>query len=247
MGLLEQRAAGGSWLVTPGAGRAFLELWDSEEHKPPKYFLLAQLLRYDRTLLIPFLERFVNDPTGDGPIMLAQVWGELWKHHRNEMSTLEPPVPISLWHENGHKLKRTAKHHFEARVRFLIKPEGLHMDASQSGRLAKAFWDSKDSRLPSDHFFKIGWAVAGTHPESVSKESLHKLSSHAYSRLHRAGFVSAQGAFGFVNEMALPTHAVGWDEFVTFLRSEESITIHPSVHRDDLLYAPNMRQEVGSN
>jgi len=47
--------------------------------------------------------------------------------------------------------------------------------------------------------------------------------------------------------MALPTHAVGWDEFVTFLRSEESITIHPSVHRDDLLYAPNMRQEVGSN
>ena len=247
LGLLEHRAAGGRWLLTPGAGRAFLELWDSEERRPPKHFLLAQLLRYDRALIIPFLEKFLDEGRDDGPVIIAKVWEELWRRHRNEMAALEPPVPVSLWHDRKRSLKRTAAHHFQARIRFLMKPEGLELNEDQTGRLVKAFWDTRESRMPSDVFFKIGWSIDQTSPQPITGSSLDKLAIHAYSRMHRTGYVSAQGAFGFINELALPSHAIGWDEFVSFLRTDDSITIHPSIHRDDLLYAPKAKQEVGSS
>lgn len=53
MGLLElpgTRVGGGwpsmgRWLITVHAGRPFLALWEVEKHQPPRYLLLALILR----------------------------------------------------------------------------------------------------------------------------------------------------------------------------------------------------------
>ncbi len=148
LGLLEHRSDGGRWLVTMGSGRAFLRLWEVDQHRPPTYFLLNSLLRYDRTLLLPLL-RLVTQEKIDPPLAMAKVWEQMWKKYRNDMARLEPPVPLTMWHDDGRSLKRTAKHHSDSRLRLLTKKEGLGLTTDRIVRLVNEFWD----RL--GHFFGI--------------------------------------------------------------------------------------------
>jgi hypothetical protein len=236
LGLLEHRSAGGRWLVTAGAGRTFLDLCDDENRKPPTRFLIGQLLRYDRTLLLPFLRKLVQEGVEKGPMVMAETWGSMWKRHRNEMATLEPPVPISLWNSDK-TLKRTAKHHSDARIRFLLKEEGLGLTISQVQNLVDGLWESQDEKLPGDYFFRVGLALYGIQPERTTPQEARDLASKAYSQLCVGTYVSASSAFGYINELILPERAIVWEEFISMLRGRDNFAIHPSFQRGDLLYS----------
>ena len=243
LGLLEHRTAGGRWLVTPNAGRAFLELSDEQNKSPPKSFLIGQLLKYDRTLLLPFLRKLVSEGMDNGPALIAQAWQEIWRRHRSEMASLEPPVPASLW--DAHKsLKRTAKHHSDARIRFVFKEEGLGMSLAQANNLVQEFWEFRDFKLPGDSFFRIGKALYGSTPEKATGKQMRDLAAKAFSTLSVGSYVSAYGAFAYLNELILPREAIGWEDFTFMLRESDAFTLHPSFQRGDLLYG--IRRDEGA-
>jgi hypothetical protein len=152
------------------------------------------------------------------------------------MATLEPPVPISLWNSDK-TLKRTAKHHSDARIRFLLKEEGLGLTISQVQNLVDGLWESQDEKLPGDYFFRVGLALYGIQPERTTPQEARDLASKAYSQLCVGTYVSASSAFGYINELILPERAIVWEEFISMLRGRDNFAIHPSFQRGDLLYS----------
>lgn len=245
LGFLEHRSDGGRWLVTMGSGRAFLRLWGDDQHRPPTYFLLSHLLRYDRTLLLPFLRLLLQERI-DPPLAIAKTWEQMWKKYRNDMARLEPPVPLTMWHDDGRSLKRTAKHHSDARLRLLTKKEGLGLANDRIVRLVDEFWDFKDTKLPSDSYFRIGFAMEGKKAEPISEETMRKWISLTVSRLQRGTFISAIAAFDYTNEMLLPREAVEWDTFSVFIRSSDLFVIHPSVRPGDFLFGISAQKVIDS-
>jgi len=252
LGLLElpgTRAGGsnlsmGRWLVTSHAGRPFLMLWEVEKHRPPKYLLLALMLRHDRSFLVPFMREMLKEGRGAAPRLVASIWDELWRVHKREMILAEPPIPQSLVKEDG-QLKRTAKHHSDARLRFLLKPEGLNLETETLRRLVESFSGFEDSDLPPDHYFRIGYAFAGKYPAEMDQQEIVHHASYAYKSLRPlAAHVSALGAFNYINELSLPERATDWNHFLNVLRTNPFFSLHASLMRGDVLFTFKNLEEI---
>jgi hypothetical protein len=226
----------GRWLVTAHAGRPFLTLWDVEKHQPPKYLLLALMLRHDRSFLIPFIQQVLNKGKESAPSIVAEIWENLWRLYRREMILAEPPLPRSLIWKDG-KLKRTAKHHSDARLRFFLKPEGLNLGMENLRRLVEAFGGFENRDLPSDHYRRIGYVFSGKYPKEMVEQEIVDRVGHAYEKLLQTSHVSALGAFNYMNELSLPELAVDWNQFLNFLRTNRLFSLHASLMRGDVLFA----------
>ena len=50
---------GERWRITSSVGKPFLIMWKEGKGEPPKYLLLAQYLRHDLAMTIPFLKKLL--------------------------------------------------------------------------------------------------------------------------------------------------------------------------------------------
>lgn len=251
LGLLEmpsKRVGGrwpsmGRWLITAHAGRPFLTLWEIEKRQPPKYMLLALLLRRDRSFLIPFISQILKEGDRAGPIIAAGIWDYLWKRYKREMILAEPPLPRSLLWNDG-RLKRTAKHHSDARLRFLVKPEGLNLKKDALRRLVESFDAFEDKELPPDYYSRVAYTFDGIHSAEPEEQQIIDYAIYAYENLCQTSHVSALGAFNYINELNLPDHTVNWDHFLKVLRTNQAFSLHSSLMRGDVLFKLRKLREV---
>jgi hypothetical protein len=215
------------WVVSPGAGRTFLLLWDAEGRRPPKAFLLRQFLKFDSTFSIPFLKMWLEERRRLKPAEIAKrTWELLWRRYGAELASVEPPLPRN-------PSKSTCYHHALARLRFLTWAEGLALTIEQIERLVQEF---EQAELESDQFFRLGRAVAGGQPEPLPQQKMLELLTSYSAKLKHLKFLSAESAFAYVNEHALPNFAVNWNDFLQALRGNPRFSIHPSFRAGDLLF-----------
>jgi hypothetical protein len=251
MGLLEmpsKRVGGrwpsmGRWLITAHAGRPFLALWEYEKQQPPKNMLLALMLKHDKSFLIPFVSQILDEGNRAGPVIAAKIWEYLWKRYKREMILAEPPFPRSLWWKDG-RLKRTAKHHSNARLRFMVKPEGLNLKEDALKRLVESFVTFEEKELPPDYYSKISYTLNGTYPTELEEKEVLNYASYAHENLCQTSYVSALGAFNYINEIILPDSTINWDYFLKVLRTNEAFSLHSSLMRGDILFKLRKLREV---
>ena len=226
LNLIEWR---GRWRIT-FLGKTFLTLWEEEKRQPPKYLLLAQLLFYDRDFLIPFLiqlskeDWFQKHFTKRASEIVKTVWENLWKSHRYELATISPTLPRKL-------SNRTCAHYARGRLRLLLgypSHEGLNLTKEQVIRLAKKFQGLEGRPIPSDYYFRIGWAVNGRTPRKIEDEEIREQVILAFKKLKGMTYASARSAFSFINELSLPKFAADWDDFLSFLRRDKTFSLHPT-------------------
>jgi hypothetical protein len=228
------------WNVTFGPGKAFLAAMDAPSK--PQAMLLHQLIAADRTFLVPFLQRLVDSDYDFGvgkylglETQVKEVWAEVWDAHRQELSNLEPPLP-----DDTTVGKRTLLHHAAARIRFLNKTEGLGLNVDKLRTLSDQFDGCAESAdMPSDSFARIKRSIHGLAPEESSGQDLQEAILSAFSTLQRAGYMSAFGAYLFVNEKLGPTKYADWTTFVNHVRTERQFVSKSSFRRDDFLVGLN--------
>jgi len=235
------------WRLTFGAGRTFIALWDKGNVVPPRYLLLAQLLTYDRSFLIPLLlglaEANYDFSVGKfrGLEKIArEAWEEVWSLHGRELQSLDPPLPSPKEVKD-----RTLLHHATARVRFLNTYEGIGLNMEKLQRLSQQFYDFQFApQMPSDFFFRIGTALSGARPTEISGQETTDRALEALSVLQRADHASGYGIFLYINEKSLPSHALDWNSYVTHVRKEKPFSIRASFRRDDFLVTVERVQQV---
>jgi len=235
------------WRMTFGAGRTYLSLCDNNSNSVPMSLLLHQLMTYDRTFTVPFLIRLVEadyDFVAGKFVGLEkyvrQVWEEIWEIHGRELQNMEPPLPKPPKKEN-----RTLLHHGMARVRFLNKREGLHLNIDRLNKLAHQFHGFEDSdEMPPDSFFRIGTAISGREPSKMNETEITESILLAFYSLQRADHASGYGIYLYVNEKALPEKAVDWKTFTAHLRKGYPFSTRTSFRRDDYLVTVESRREL---
>lgn len=232
------------WRITFGPGRAFLALWEKACKQPPSHLLLGQLIRYDRSFLIPFILGLVESDYDFSRHKFEQLekiardaWEEVWCEGKRELEDAEPPLP------NSRTVKeRTLLHHAHARVRFLNSDEGLSLNIDKLRRLAQSFSEFQFKPLPDDYYFRIGEALLGKCPAKLQNDEQGALICKGFSLLQRMGYASGYGVFLYLNEMSLPTKAVDWQDYFEYVRKQEGISTGSSFRRDDFLL--NVRKEL---
>jgi len=232
LGILEKEER---WRLAPSIGLPFLTIWD-EDKQPPKYLLLNQFLRFDRAFAVPFLIRFLKEGKDNANKIVAELWDDLWKKFPKEMESAEPPLPISLIREDG-TLKRTCEHYALFRLRFLTKEEGLHLDENQLKRIVKIFGKIfRKPEYPSNYYSKIGYIFEGKFPEiKISKEFEKEIQS-AFKKFQQARYASAAAVFHYINNKILPASCLDSKEYLHYLRSSGSYSLHPTFKKDDVLF-----------
>lgn len=226
LNLIEWR---GRWRIT-FLGKTFLKLWEEEKQQPPRYLLLAQLLLYDRDFLVPFLIELSKEDWSRRDFakraseIVKIVWESLWKFHRYELATMNPPLPRKL-------ANRTCSHHARGRLRLLLgypSREGLNLTKEQVTRLAKEFHGLEGAPIPSDYYFRIGRAINDRIPHKMEDEDVREQAILAFKRLKGMTYASARSAFSFIHELSLPEFAVDWDNFLSLLRRDKTFSLHPA-------------------
>ncbi len=232
LGILER---GERWRVTSSVGKPFLVLWENKKSIPPTYLLLSQHLRYDRTMTVPFLDRLLKEKTNDAAEIIADIWEMIWKNSPREMELAQPLLPRSLRHEDG-RLKRTANHHAQFRIRFLQSEEGLNLKDDQLKRIIESFKNFKSKEFPSDYYSKIGFIVDGYLPKILSTKKVEVDLLLAHKKFQRFGYASASAVFHFLNDKILPKNFLDWADFLKYLRTSEKVSLSPSSKEDDILF-----------
>ena len=225
------------WRITFGPGKAFITLWEKWGKQPPTSLLLGQLVRYDRSFLVPFILGLVESDydfshrkfTGLGKVA-RDAWEEIWANGRRELELRDPPLPDAKTVK-----RRTLLHHAQARVRFLNSSEGLALSIDKLRRLAQLFEDSQFKQLPSDYYFRIGDALTNIRPREIRNDECDQLIIRAFSSLQRMGYASGFGVFALVNEMALPKSALDWQTYSSYVRKQKGISTSSSFRSDDFL------------
>jgi len=225
------------WRITFGPGKAFINLWEKEKRQPPTALLIGQLVRYDRSFLVPFILGLVESDydfsrrqfTGLEKIA-KDAWEEVWAEGRRELELKEPPLPDPKTVKS-----RTLLHHAQARVRFLNSTEGLGLNIDKLRKLAELFLDFQYKPLPYDYTFRVGEVLTGRRPEPVQNGKLDKVIINAFSTLQRMGYASGFGVFAFINELILPYHALDWQVYYSYVRKREGISTSASFRSDDFL------------
>jgi len=222
-------------------GGPFLRLWDEEE-KPPKYLLLNQFLRFDRAFAVPFLKRFLKGEE-DVKKIIADLWDELWKFFPHEMENAEPALPLSLRREDG-TLKRTCEHYAMFRLRFLTKEDGLHLDENQLKRIVEVFGKNYlKPDYPSDYYAKIGYIFEGKFPEIKKSEDFDQEIRSKFNKIQQSGYASAAAVFHYLNSKILPAFCLDSKEYLHYLRSSDSFSMHPTFRSDDVLFTVKDRRK----
>lgn len=228
------------WTVTISVGEPFLYLWEKEGLVPPTFLLLAQLLRYDRAMTVPFLEGILREGAKEGPKIISTIWNLLWKKRVDEMEFAEPPLPFSLEKETKKKgefeLKRTAIHHSQFRIRFLMKEEGLSLRTDQLKRIVSVFSDDLNRKFPSDYYSKVGFIIAGKNPSKLKPESIKKQIKSGFKIFKQIRYASAEAVFHYLNNKILPENFLDSKEFFQHIRDRKSYSVQPSWSKDDLLF-----------
>jgi len=224
------------WRVTNGPGKALLALWDNEN--PPKYLILGQLITYDHSFLIPFLRRLVEKQPQDSELVKVaskitkEVWLNLSARYKLEFVSIEPPLPLN-------PKDRTCDHHARARLRLLLgfpNNEGLNLTWQQISKVTEEFNEFDNDWPPSDYYFRLGRVLGGRKPEKISHEKLLKNNLDAFRVLKGFTYASVKGAFHYINEKALPNCAVDWNQYLTVIRKDASLSFHQGFFRDDFLF-----------
>jgi len=233
LGILEK---GERWRITESVGKPFLFLWEKEKIVPPKFLLLAQLLRYDKAMTVPFLESVLKKGEKGDPTAIFEIWDMLWKKFPKEMELAEPPLPFSLKKENG-ELKRTCKHHSQFRIRFLIREEGLGLQKEQLERIVEVFSNYQQPKFPSDYYSKMGFIITGKKPSKYSQKDLGKLVKSGFKIFQKQSYSSAAAVFHYLNNKILPENFLDSEEFLKFLRTNKNYNLHPSSSENDILFS----------
>ena len=225
------------WRITFGAGKALLALWEKEGKQPPSSLLLGQLIRYDRSFLIPFILGLVDSDYDFSRHRFEQLeriakdaWDEVWAEGKRELEREEPPLP-----DPKNVKQRTLLHHANARVRFLNSNEGLCLNIDRLRRFAQLFVEFQFKPLPNDYYFRIGEALTGTRPSALQNGEQDTLISRAFSHVQRMGYASGYGVFVYLNEMSLPSKALDWQDYYEYIRKRQGISTSASFRRDDFL------------
>lgn len=225
------------WRITFGPGKAFMALWEDEGKQPPTHLLLGQLIRYDRSFLVPFIlglveadYDFSRQKFTELEKIAKEAWEEVWAEGRRELELKEPPLPDPKTVKS-----RTLLHHAHARVRLLNSTEGLGLNIDKLRRLAQLFLEFQFKPLPDDYYFRVGEAITGKRPEPIQSDELDHLIVKAFSRLQRMGYASGYGTFLFINELKLPSMALDWQTYYSYVRKREGISTSASFRRDDFL------------
>jgi hypothetical protein len=225
------------WRITFGPGKTFIALWEKESKQPPCTLLMGQLVRYDRSFLVPLILGLVESDydfsrrafTGLEKIA-RDAWEEVWAEGRRELELKEPPFP-----DPRTVARRTLLHHAQARVRFLNSNEGLGLNIDKLRRLAELFLEFQFKPLPDDYCFRIGEALTGGRPTSVQNDDLDQLIVRGFSMLKRMGYASGYGIFLFINELILPKRALDWQVFFSYVRRQKHMSTSTSFRSDDFL------------
>jgi hypothetical protein len=217
------------WLATLGSGVAYVRLWE-RGRKPPVYFLLAKLLEYDRAFLIPFLESCLQ---GIEPREAAETaWCEIWRKYGQEIAGMEPPVP-------SRPDERTKVYHSATRLSMLKDPPptGMGLSDRQLESIVREFkpfaWVKT---LPDDLYFHLSVAVDGVFPEPLGDDEILTKTREVFPVLKGTGYASVKAAYGFINEIVLPSSALSWNSFLEVLRRSSQIRLRSSFRSDDLLF-----------
>lgn len=225
------------WRITFGPGKAFIALWEKAGKQPPNGLLLGQLVRYDRSFLVPLILGLVEsdyDFSSQKFIGLEKIardaWEEVWDMGRRELELKEPPLP-----DPQTVSERTLLHHAQARLRFLNSNEGLSLNIDKLRRLAQLFSEFQFKPLPSDYYFRIGEALTARRPSSIPNTELDQLIVKAFSFLQRMGYASGFGLFAFVNELILPNNALDWQAYFEYVRKQKGLSTSASFRSDDFL------------
>jgi len=211
MGFLDYRN-----VITIDAGKTFLVLSDIMD--VPKEFLLMQLLRKDRTFLIPFLSVFSE--AEDRTIVMATeyvdcVLEDLWKKYPDELNALG-------FERDQHKTEFALAHFINPRLA-LLKQIGVN-DAETQRRLAKEFDHYVDCPLPDNSYFLLANAVHKKQPTNFISE---KMILGAYSTLKGISYASIVGLYDYLNQMTIPRTVINYDKLFDFLRGSGKFNLHP--------------------
>lgn len=216
------------WLPTLGSGVAYLRLWEAGR-RPPKYFLVAKLLEYDRAFLVPFLKYYIEgDPPADAA---AKAWSLVWKNFGDALAAVDPPLPEK-------PDERTKEYHSRTRLGLLEDetPDGICLSKDQLEGIIREFKECAGSSLPDDLFFRISRALDGTKPDEMNAGELARALKNAFPLLKGAGYASARAAYAFINEISLPTKAISWSAFHSILRRVEGVQLRSSFRTEDVLF-----------
>jgi len=227
----------GRWLVTIGPGKAFLKLWEKFEKRPPILLLLVQMLRHDRTFLLPFLDRSQGLGPRESGKVAGEIWVDLWKQHKREMALMEPPMPRVI-------TDRTGVAYARGRLRLLFGTDGLGLNENQARRLVLEFLPYVKDDLPEDVYLRVAASIWATTPQEIANGSLPDQIHLAFDLLGPAAYVSSIGAFAIINELNLPAQGLSWNHFISYLRSHSEYSLHSGFKKDELLFTilPRMRE-----
>ena len=233
LGIFER---GERWRLTISVGVPFLRLWKEGEKKATRFLLLAQLIRYDKWMLIPFLTDYLKHEKKPNEIVV-DVWEKMWKTFPSVMELAEPPIPHSLVREEDKKIKRTAGHHALFRKRFLQTDQGLNLNEEQLKRIVECFENYKAPKFPSDYYSKIGFIITGKYPKRCELKNMKNEIYAAFKLFRKLSYASAQAVFHYIHGKILPGHYMDWNEYLHYLRSSGHFNLHSTYTPDDMLFS----------
>jgi len=211
MGFLDYRNA-----ITIDAGRTFLVL--SEIVGIPKEFLLMQLLRKDRSFLIPFLSVFSE--AKDRTMAMARkcadhVLGDLWNEYPDDLDSLG-------FQRDQHRTEYGLAHFINPRFTLLRRIGAGEADIQK--RLATEFEQFVNQPLPPNSYSLLARAL-------YRKEPMHfippRFVKEAYSKLKGISYASIVGLYDYLNQRTIPGATVDYDRLFHFLRNSDGFDLHP--------------------
>jgi len=225
---------GERWRVTSNVGKPFITLWEEPKTDLVRFLLLAQFLRYDRALAVPFIKEFLKGEKKPEEI-IERVWNDLWKYFPKEMELAEPPLPRKLRRDDG-QLKRTCNHHAMFRLRFLTKKEGLGLDLEQISRITEVFENYRSPNFPTDYYSKIGFIFGGEDCKVEDAADYKEEILRLFKTYQSSGYASVGAVFHHINAEILPVKSLDSKEFLGHLRSDKTFSLSPSSKSDDMLF-----------
>jgi len=234
LGFLRQRHQTRPWLINEGAGKAFLDIYEKFDTRP-NLLVLTQLLKNDRTFLIPYLKEVINEgfydviKSRDLQIKIVdKVWKFMWRKYSRELSLLEPLVKEKLE-------KRTKLMYADARKSLLFEKKGLFLNEDHINRFIMTFKEYENKRLDGDLFLKMSYVYNNKLPnimtiESVTNEIYDILTSYTINK-----YVSAYRIFSVINELNLPDKGIEWSVFLNVIRNNHIFQLNSSFTKGDYL------------
>jgi len=234
LGFLRQRNQTRTWLINDGAGKAFLDIHDLFD-KTPYLLIMTQLLKNDRTFLIPYLKEIINgnyiETINNRKIQIQivdKVWSYMWRKYSRELILIEPRVKEKF-------TKRTKLMYADARNSLLFEKRGLNLNHKQTKEFVNVFKDKEYNKVRGDLFLKMSQVYYDILPEYLTENEITKEIFKVISIINNKKYVSAYRLFSIINEINLPNKGMAWKKFLNNIRQNNDFQLNSSFTKGDYL------------